>query len=54
MFHISSKDREIEDRVDWALEIMGLNDVSDAMPTDLSHGRRKLVGVARALAAKPN
>ena len=53
MFHISSKDREIEDRVDWALEIMGLNDVSDAMPTDLSHGRRKLVGVARALAAKP-
>ncbi|GIS34636.1 MAG: hypothetical protein Ct9H90mP5_10850 [Acidimicrobiaceae bacterium] len=23
------------------------------MPTDLPHGRRKLVGVARALAAKP-
>ena len=32
---------------------MGLSDASDSMPTDLSHGRRKLVGVARALAAKP-
>ena len=53
MFHLSSKDSEIEERVDWALEIMGLSDASDSMPTDLSHGRRKLVGVARALAAKP-
>ena len=53
MFHVSSKDQEIEDRIDWSLEIMGLSDVSDAMPTDLSHGRRKLVGVSRALAAKP-
>jgi len=53
MFHLSRKDKEIEDRVDWALNIMGLNDVTEAMPTDLSHGRRKLVGVARALAAKP-
>ena len=53
MFHLSNKDQEIEDRVDWSLEIMGLSDVSDAMPTDLSHGRRKLVGVSRALAAKP-
>ena len=53
MFHISRKDKEIEERVDWAIEIMGLQDVTDAMPTDLSHGRRKLVGVARALAARP-
>ena len=53
MFHLSRQDKEIEERVNWALNIMGLNDVSDSMPTDLSHGRRKLVGVARALAAKP-
>ena len=53
MFHISKKDPEIEERVDWAINIMGLEDVENAMPTDLSHGRRKLVGVARALAARP-
>jgi len=53
MFHMSKKDPEIEERVDWAINIMGLNDVENAMPTDLSHGRRKLVGVARALAARP-
>jgi branched-chain amino acid transport system ATP-binding protein len=39
--------------VDWALEQCGLIDVADRMPTELSHGRRKLVGVARALAQRP-
>lgn len=39
--------------VDWALELCGLEDVADRLPTELSHGRRKLVGVARALAARP-
>ena len=53
MLHLTPKDPEIEERVDWAMEIMGLTDEADAMPTDLSHGRRKLVGVARALAAQP-
>jgi branched-chain amino acid transport system ATP-binding protein len=41
------------DAVDWALELCGLTDVRDRFPTELSHGRRKLVGVARALAQKP-
>jgi branched-chain amino acid transport system ATP-binding protein len=41
------------DDVDWALELCGLTDVADRMPTELSHGRRKLVGVARALAQRP-
>ncbi len=54
MLYMTPKDQEIEDRVNWALEIMGLTADADAMPTDLSHGRRKLVGVARALAAKPD
>lgn len=53
MLYLTPKDDEIEERVNWALDIMGLADEADAMPTDLSHGRRKLVGVARALAAKP-
>ena len=39
--------------VDWALELCGLHDVADRLPTELSHGRRKLVGVARALAQRP-
>jgi branched-chain amino acid transport system ATP-binding protein len=39
--------------VDWALELCGLGDVADRRPTELSHGRRKLVGVARALAQRP-
>ncbi len=53
MLHLTPTDPVIEERVDWALDIMGLTDEADAMPTDLSHGRRKLVGVARALAAQP-
>ncbi len=39
--------------VDWALGLCGLDDVKDRLPTELSHGRRKLVGVARALAQRP-
>ena len=41
------------DDVDWALELCGLTDVADRLPTELSFGRRKLVGVARALAQRP-
>lgn len=41
------------EQVDWALSIIGLHDLADTLPSDLSHGQRKLVGVARALAAKP-
>ena len=42
-----------EDQVDAALGALGLTDIADRLPSDLSHGQRKLVGVARALAAKP-
>jgi branched-chain amino acid transport system permease protein len=34
-------------------ELLGLGHVADAMPEDLSQGQRKLVGIARALAAQP-
>jgi branched-chain amino acid transport system ATP-binding protein len=53
MLHIPQRDAQVEERVDWALDILKLTDVADGLPTDLPHGRRKLVGVARALAAQP-
>ena len=40
-------------RVDEALELVGLDGTTDVFPSDLSHGQRKLVGVARAVAARP-
>jgi branched-chain amino acid transport system ATP-binding protein len=40
-------------QVDGALDALQLQDLADAHPSDLSHGQRKLIGVARALAAKP-
>ncbi|GAA4086317.1 ABC transporter ATP-binding protein [Streptomyces shaanxiensis] len=36
-----------------ALTTLGLQDFADASPAELSQGQRKLVGVARALAARP-
>ncbi len=53
MMHLTPRDKAVEERVDWALDVLNLTDTADRMPTDLSHGQRKLVGVARALAAQP-
>ncbi|MEZ5245545.1 MAG: ABC transporter ATP-binding protein [Acidimicrobiales bacterium] len=39
--------------VESALELLGLTEDRDRFPADLSHGHRRLVGVARALAASP-
>jgi branched-chain amino acid transport system permease protein len=36
-----------------ALDLVGMGWAAEAMPADLSMGQRKLVGVARALAARP-
>jgi branched-chain amino acid transport system ATP-binding protein len=41
------------DDVTWALDAVGLGDLQDRVPSDLSHGQRKLVGVARGLVARP-
>lgn len=40
--------------VDEALELLELTDVADELPGALPHGRQKLLGVARALAARPS
>ena len=39
--------------IDRALDVVGLADAADALPTELSQGQRKLAGVARALACRP-
>ena len=39
--------------VDEALDRLGIADLADRMPDEISQGQRKLVGVARALAARP-
>ena len=44
----SKRDAEVVHR---AIEALELEELADRLPSDLSHGRRKLVGVARALAA---
>jgi branched-chain amino acid transport system ATP-binding protein len=38
---------------DPVLELLGLESWADRLPGDLSQGQRKLVGIARALVAKP-
>ena len=43
----------ISDAVDEALEVFSLGELADATPTELTQGQRKLVAVARALAADP-
>ncbi|MGE0304238.1 MAG: ATP-binding cassette domain-containing protein [Acidimicrobiia bacterium] len=45
---------EVESDIDWALDVVGIRHISDRLAEDLSLGQRKLVGVARALAARPN
>jgi branched-chain amino acid transport system ATP-binding protein len=39
--------------VDEALDVFGLAPLAEATPTELTQGQRKLVAVARALAARP-
>jgi ABC-type branched-subunit amino acid transport system ATPase component len=42
-----------QDSLDYALDLLDLRDVADAMPSSMSHGKRKLVSVARALITRP-
>jgi len=43
-----------DEKVAWALELLGVADVASRLPSELSLGQRKLAGVARALAAGPS
>jgi branched-chain amino acid transport system ATP-binding protein len=53
VFLPAARARARRDDVAWALQVCGLEDIAAARPTEISHGRRKLVGVARALARRP-
>jgi phospholipid/cholesterol/gamma-HCH transport system ATP-binding protein len=44
---------ELDKRVDEVLEGVGLQDAIDKMPSDLSGGMRKRIGLARTLIVKP-
>jgi branched-chain amino acid transport system ATP-binding protein len=44
---------ERRETVQWAMTVTELDAVADRYPTELSHGQRKLVGVGRALARRP-
>src|ERR1043165_8027377 len=46
-------EREIEERVYEALELVDLPNVADRFPAELSGGMRKRVGIARAIATRP-
>jgi branched-chain amino acid transport system ATP-binding protein len=39
--------------IGFALELLGLEPLADALPGELTQGQRKLVGIARALAPRP-
>jgi branched-chain amino acid transport system ATP-binding protein len=39
--------------VDWAISVCGLEDVAGRYPSEISLGRRKVVGIGRALARQP-
>ena len=45
--------KELAERVKEALALVGLADVEDKMPADLSGGMKKRVGLARAIAMRP-
>jgi phospholipid/cholesterol/gamma-HCH transport system ATP-binding protein len=44
---------EINESVEEVLEAVGLTDKIDQMPSDLSGGQRKRIGIARTLILKP-
>jgi phospholipid/cholesterol/gamma-HCH transport system ATP-binding protein len=52
-FHHKMSQAEIAERVSWALSLVGLPGIEDMRPADLSGGMKKRVGLARALAVRP-
>ncbi|MEJ5352579.1 MAG: ABC transporter ATP-binding protein [Melioribacteraceae bacterium] len=47
------KPKEIEDKVKYTLELVSLEDAIDKMPSELSGGMRKRIGLARSIITDP-
>jgi branched-chain amino acid transport system ATP-binding protein len=43
-----------DERVESAIELLGLGEFADVLSSELTQGQRKLIGVGRALAAQPH
>lgn len=52
-FYKELSDAQIRERVAWALGLVGLPGIEDMRPADLSGGMKKRVGLARAIALRP-
>ena len=48
-----STPKEHAEEIGTVLELLGLQEIADEQPSELSQGERKLVGIARALVASP-
>ncbi len=46
-------EKEIKERVDYALKIVGMQETQDKMPSDLSGGMRKRAALARLIVYRP-
>jgi phospholipid/cholesterol/gamma-HCH transport system ATP-binding protein len=51
--HSRLSEQEIRRQAEEVLSAVGLSDISDKMPEELSGGMKKRVGIARALISKP-
>lgn len=51
--HTKLSEKEIDEKVDEMLEIVNMRDAKFLMPSDLSGGMQKRVGLARAIVAQP-
>ena len=52
-FRYKMSKKEISERVEWALGLVGLPGIQQMWPADLSGGMRKRVALARAIAVRP-
>ena len=51
--HFKLSEDEVQEKVHRLLELVGLPDAADMLPSELSGGMKKRVGLARALAMQP-